>query len=44
MQKREKDFYIKGSLLNIRFQKDKTGKVTGFQMERYGGESFINKG
>ena len=39
----EKDFYIKGSLLNIRFQKDKTGKVTGFQMERYGGESFINK-
>ena len=39
----EKDFYIIGSFLNIHFQKDNTGKVTGFQMERYGGESFIKK-
>ena len=39
----EKDFYIKGSFINIHFQKDKTGKVTGFQMERYGGEAFIKK-
>ena len=39
----EKDFYIKGSYANFHFQKDVTGKVTGFQMERYEGESFAKK-
>jgi predicted esterase len=39
----EQDFYIKGQYSNIHFQKDQTGKVTGFQMERYEGESFVKK-
>ena len=39
----EQDFYIKGQYSNIHFQKDQTGKVTGFRMERYEGESFIKK-
>ena len=39
----EKDFYIKGQYLYIHFMKDTAGKVTGFQMERYEGESFIKK-
>ena len=39
----EKDFYIKGQYANIHFQKDETGKVTGFQMERYEGGSFVKK-
>jgi predicted alpha/beta superfamily hydrolase len=39
----EKDFYVKGQYLLVHFVKDKTGKVTGFQMERYEGESFIKK-
>jgi hypothetical protein len=39
----EKDFYITGQYLRVHFVKDKTGKVIGFQMERYEGESFIKK-
>jgi predicted esterase len=30
-----KDFYIKGAFFNLHFQKDGTGKVTGFQVEQY---------
>jgi predicted alpha/beta superfamily hydrolase len=39
----EKDFYVKGQRLNIHFKKDDAGKVTGFQMERYGGGEFVQK-
>jgi predicted alpha/beta superfamily hydrolase len=39
----EKDFHVNGQFLNIHFMKDKADKVTGFQMERYEGESFIKK-
>ena len=31
----EEDFYIKGAFFNLHFQKDNTGKVTGFQVEQY---------
>jgi predicted alpha/beta superfamily hydrolase len=34
----EKDFYARGQFLTIHFKKDGTGKVTGFLLERYGGE------
>jgi predicted alpha/beta superfamily hydrolase len=37
------DFYVKGQRLLIHFRKDNTGKVTGFQLERYGGEEFVSK-
>jgi hypothetical protein len=39
----EQDFYIKGQFLNIHFEKDKTGKVTGFQMHQYAGDTFVKK-
>jgi predicted alpha/beta superfamily hydrolase len=39
----EKDFYLQGEFLNIRFQKDPSGKVTGFQLERYGSEETVRK-
>jgi predicted alpha/beta superfamily hydrolase len=41
--KTEKDFYRKGQYHLIHFEKDKAGKVTGFRMERYEGESFVKK-
>jgi predicted alpha/beta superfamily hydrolase len=39
----ETDFYLKGQRLLIHFKKDSSGKVTGFQLERYGGEEFVRK-
>jgi predicted alpha/beta superfamily hydrolase len=39
----EKDFYIKGQFFLIHFEKDKTGKVNGFQMQQYSGEAFAKK-
>ena len=39
----EKDFYINGQLLNIRFQKDSAGKVTGFLFQQYSGDMFVKK-
>lgn len=39
----EKDFYIIGQYFLIHFEKDKTGKVTGFKMEAYEGESLAKK-
>jgi uncharacterized protein YneR len=39
----EKDFYSKGQYLIIHFQKDESGKVTGFQMEPYSGGLFAKK-
>ena len=40
--KTETDFYTKGAYLIVHFQKDETGKVTGFQAEQYDG-SFVGK-
>lgn len=37
------DFYVEGMLLKAHFKKDKENKVTGFQMEFYGGETFVKK-
>jgi predicted alpha/beta superfamily hydrolase len=39
----EEDFYINGQFSTFHFQKDTTGKVTGFHMERYEGGSFVKK-
>jgi hypothetical protein len=39
----EKDFYIMGAYLIIHFQKDDTGKVTGFQTEQYNSGFFAKK-
>jgi len=39
----EKDFYIKGQYLNIHFQKDGAGKVTGFLLQQYGGDTVAKK-
>lgn len=39
----EKDFYVIGGLLNIHFVEDKEGKVTGFQLQQYSGETFVKK-
>jgi predicted alpha/beta superfamily hydrolase len=38
-----KDFYVKGRFLSIRFRKDTAGKVDGFQMERFRGSDFATK-
>ena len=37
------DFYGKGEYLFVHFKKDDKGKVTGFQLEQYGGQQFIEK-
>ncbi len=37
------DFYVVGAYLRIHFQKDEKGKVTGLQMEQYGGAGFAKK-
>ncbi len=39
----EKDFYLKGQYLFIHFKKDDRGKVTGFQMEQFNGQQFVEK-
>jgi predicted alpha/beta superfamily hydrolase len=39
----ERDFYVKGQFLTIHFKKDTTGKVNGFQAERFRGEEFAKK-
>ena len=39
----EKDFYLKGQYLFIHFKKDEKGKVTGFQMEQFNGQQFVEK-
>jgi predicted alpha/beta superfamily hydrolase len=36
------DFYAKSELLNINFKTD-NGKVTGFELKRYGGVEIVNK-
>jgi hypothetical protein len=39
----ERDFYVKGQYLSIRFRKDNTGNVDGFQAERFRGSEFVRK-
>jgi predicted alpha/beta superfamily hydrolase len=39
----EKDFYVYGQYLSIHFQKDSGGKITGFALERFGGEDAARK-
>jgi len=39
----EKDFYITGAFLKIRFIEDEQGRVTGFKMVQYNGENFAKK-
>lgn len=39
----EKDYYNKGSFLNIHFKKDAAGKVEGFQLEVYQNSTFVKK-
>jgi predicted alpha/beta superfamily hydrolase len=39
----EQDFYVKGRYLSIRFRRDSTGNVDGFQLERFRGEEFAQK-
>jgi len=39
----EKDFYVKGQYLFIHFRKDGMGKVTGFQLEQFNGQQFVEK-
>ncbi len=39
----EKDFYLKGQYLFIHFKRDEKGKVTGFQLELFSGQQFVEK-
>ena len=39
----EKDFFLKGQYLFVHFVKDDSGKVTGFNLETFGGKQFIKK-
>jgi len=39
----ETDFYITSSFLKIHFVKDDKGKVSGFQLDRYGASEFADK-
>jgi predicted alpha/beta superfamily hydrolase len=39
----ENDFYVRGRFLSIHVKKDGAGKVSGFLLERYGGEMFATK-
>ena len=37
------DFYLMGQLLNVHFDKDQTGKVSGFALHQYGGDLVCKK-
>ncbi|OGU60815.1 MAG: hypothetical protein A2V66_08660 [Ignavibacteria bacterium RBG_13_36_8] len=39
----ESDFYVNGEYSNAHFQKDDSGKVTGFKLQRYNREEFVTK-
>jgi hypothetical protein len=39
----ETDLYSTEEFLNLHFKKDDLGMITGFQMERFGGSTFITK-
>ena len=38
-----REFYVRGQFLIARFDPDSTGAVSGFRLERYGGEQFIRR-
>ncbi len=37
------DFFVRVQFLKVQFRKDGAGKVAGFHLEQYGGESFFKK-
>lgn len=39
----ESDFYFKGQFINLYFKKDEAGNVSGFQLQRFEGDSFVKK-
>ena len=39
----ENDFYLKGQFLQLHFKKDEAGNISGFQLERFEGDSFVKK-
>ena len=39
----EKDYYLMGFFFNIHFKKDEAGNISGFQLERFEGDSFVKK-
>ncbi len=39
----EQDFYVPGQYLFARFKKDEKGRVSGFQLEQFGGEAFARR-
>jgi hypothetical protein len=39
----EKDFYIPGQYLFAHFKKGDAGRITGFQLEQFAGETFVQK-
>ncbi|MGA9365532.1 MAG: alpha/beta hydrolase-fold protein [Bacteroidota bacterium] len=39
----EKDFYIRGAYLFVRFEKNEMGKVTGLHAKQFSGELFLKK-
>jgi predicted alpha/beta superfamily hydrolase len=39
----ENDFYMKGQFFNLHFRKDEAGNISGFQLERFEGDSFVKK-
>ncbi|MCG3118540.1 MAG: hypothetical protein ALAOOOJD_00760 [bacterium] len=39
----ENDFYIPGQYLFVHFKKDTAGKISGFQLEQFAGEVFVQK-
>lgn len=39
----EHDFYLKGEFVRLHFKKDVAGKISGFELETFGGSQFIKK-
>jgi len=39
----EKSFYLRGTFLNVRFKKDKDGRVVGAEAEQFSGVGFAKK-
>jgi len=37
------DFYAMGQFLNVHFEKDPAGKVTGFTLHQYGGSMLFTR-
>jgi len=42
-QKSATEFYVLGEFLNIRFAQDAAGKVTGFEIDHFGGSEYLKK-